>query len=115
MKVYWNETNKDVVLNKHWTMIQQIVGHTAWIFSTYDSGNLVNIGLDKGLSVVHHSAITWTNADLLSFGNKLQWNMNKDTIIFIKENAFENDVCKMAAILSGPHCGKQPKYSREIP
>ena len=33
-------------------------------------------------------------------GNIFQWNSNKNTIIFIQENAFENIVCEMAAILS---------------
>ena len=32
--------------------------------------------------------------------NKLQWNSNQNTKLFIHENAFENVVCKMAAILS---------------
>ena len=30
--------------------------------------------------------------------NKLQWNFNRNSYIFIPENAFENVVCKMAAI-----------------
>ena len=37
---------------------------------------------------------------------KLQWNIKKNLYILIKENAFENDVCNMAAILSLPQCGK---------
>ena len=32
--------------------------------------------------------------------NKLQWNSNQNTSLFIQENAFENVVCEMAAILS---------------
>ena len=32
--------------------------------------------------------------------NKLQWNFNQNTKLFIHENASENIVCKMAAILS---------------
>ena len=35
--------------------------------------------------------------------NKLQWNPKQNSYIFIHENAFENAVCEMAAILSGPH------------
>ena len=35
-----------------------------------------------------------------SLRNKLQWNLNRNTKLFIQENAFENVVCKMAAILS---------------
>ena len=34
--------------------------------------------------------------------NKLQWNSNRNSYIFIQENPFENVVWKMAAILSQP-------------
>ena len=33
--------------------------------------------------------------------NKLQWNLNPNSYIFIQENAFENSVCEMAAICFG--------------
>ena len=36
--------------------------------------------------------------------NKLQWNFNQSSYIFIQEYAFENVVRKMAAILSRPKC-----------
>ena len=36
--------------------------------------------------------------------NKLRWNFNRNSKIFIKENAFENVVCEMASILSRPQC-----------
>ena len=36
--------------------------------------------------------------------NKLQWNFNRSSYIFIQENAFENVVWKMAAILLRPQC-----------
>ena len=32
------------------------------------------------------------------------WNFNQNRKIFIEENAFENAVCKMAAMLSHPKC-----------
>ena len=38
--------------------------------------------------------------------NKLQWNFNRNSYIFIQENAFQNVVWKMAAILSRPQCVK---------
>ena len=37
------------------------------------------------------------NSDLR---NKLRWNLKRNSYIFRKENAFENVVCEMAAILS---------------
>ena len=38
--------------------------------------------------------------------NKLQWNNKQNSFIFIQENAFENVVCEMTAILSRPLCVK---------
>ena len=61
------------------------------------------IGSDNGLSRGRHQAIIWTNASILligSFGNKLQWNHNRNWYIFIQENV----VWKMVAILSRPQC-----------
>ena len=46
------------------------------------------------------SIINWTPR------NKLQWNFNRNSYIFIQENAHENVVCKMASILSRPQCVK---------
>ena len=37
----------------------------------------------------------------LNLGNKLQWNFNPNSNIFIQENAFENVVCEMASICLG--------------
>ena len=39
--------------------------------------------------------------------NKFQWNFDQNTMIFIQENAFENILYKMAAILSRPQCVNQ--------
>ena len=36
--------------------------------------------------------------------NKLQWKFNRNSNIFIQENALENVVCEMASILSRPQC-----------
>ena len=38
--------------------------------------------------------VNWT------LGNKLQWNFNQNAELFIHENAYENNFCEMAAILS---------------
>ena len=42
--------------------------------------------------------VNWT------LGNKLQWNFNRNSNIFIEENAFENVVCEMLSISSRPQC-----------
>ena len=39
--------------------------------------------------------------------NKLLWNFNPNSNIFIQENVFESFVCEMAAMLSRPQCVKQ--------
>ena len=36
--------------------------------------------------------------------NKLRWNFNQNTTIFIQENTFENVGCETVAILSCPQC-----------
>ena len=44
----------------------------------------------------------WTGSQLLQIMacHKLQWNLNQNTKLFIQDNAFENIVCEMMAILS---------------
>ena len=68
---------------------------------------LTIIGSDNGLSPGRRQAIIWTNAGILliwTFRNKLQWNFKRYSDIFVEENAFENVIWKMAAILSRPQC-----------
>ena len=65
-------------------------------------GNPTIIGSDNGLSPGRRQAIIWTNAG--TPGNNLQWNLNLNSYIFIRENAFQIVVWKMAAILSLPQC-----------
>ena len=52
----------------------------------------------NGLSPIRRQAITWFNQcwliDNWTPGNKFQWNMNGNSIIFIQENALENVVCQ---------------------
>ena len=44
------------------------------------------------------NSVTW------ACGNILKWHFNRNSYIFIQENAFKNVVCKMMAILSWPRC-----------
>ena len=39
-----------------------------------------------------------------NLGNKLRWNFNRNLNISIQENAFENVVCDITAILAQPQC-----------
>ena len=53
---------------------------------------------------IHIETIIWTNAGLLSTGplGINQWNYYQNSSFFIQENAFENVVCNMAAMLFWP-------------
>ena len=67
-------------------------------------GNLTIIGSDNGLSPNRRQAIIWTITDLLLIellGTHFN-DWNKHWNIFIQENAFENVVCEMVAILLRP-------------
>ena len=66
-------------------------------------GNLIIIGSDNGLSAPSHYLNQHWNIVNWTLRNKLQWNFNRNSNIFIQENAFES-VCEMAAILSRPQC-----------
>ena len=55
-----------------------------------------------------HQAIICTNAEILSLRNKFQWNLDQNSYIFIPENAFENVISEITAILS------QPQYVKKI-
>ena len=73
--------------------------------------DLTIIGSDNGLSpgrrqLSHYLNQCWDTVNW-THGNKFQWNLNQNSYIFIQENAFENVVWEMAAILSRPQCVKQ--------
>ena len=55
------------------------------------------------LAALRHQAITWTNVDIFrwTLRKKFQWNLNRNSNIFIEQNASEDVVFEMAAILSG--------------
>ena len=59
---------------------------------------------------LHHcwNIVNWT------LRNKLDWNCNRNSCIFFTENAFENAVCKMAAILSRPRTRTESANSRPV-
>ena len=71
-------------------------------------GKLTIISTDNGLSPERRQAIIWTKVQtsvkLSEPRYKFQWNFNRKSIVFIQENALENVVCEMAAILSRPQC-----------
>ena len=46
--------------------------------------------------------------------NNFLWNRNQNSCIFIQENAFDNVVCKMAAILSRSEYVKERGFSSNV-
>ena len=75
------------------------------------------IGSDNDLSPVQCQAIIWNNTEELSIApqrNKIKWNFNHNSNIFIQENAFENVVCEMAAFLSLPQLVKYFKLINQM-
>ena len=57
------------------------------------------IGSDNGMlpvqcRVIHYQNEYWLT-DNWALRDKLIWNLNENTIIFIQQNKFQNDICKM--------------------
>ena len=61
------------------------------------------IGSDDGSAPSHYLNQYWYIANL-ALRNKLQWNFNRNSYIFFKENTFQNDVWAMVKILSRLQC-----------
>ena len=71
---------------------------------------LTIIGSDNGWLPARHQAIIWIKAGILliqTLGTNFSEILNKVHTFVIQENAFENVVCKMMAILFQPKCVKQ--------
>ena len=66
--------------------------------------NLTIIGSDNGLLPGRRQTIIWANAGILLIQTVVKNFSNSNSYIFIQENAFENVVWKMSAILSQPQC-----------
>ena len=93
----------DMIVWQHAHDMRIMLTHLPLVPHMYASVNWINIGSGKGLAPIRRQAITWTTVHVLSNGlseKKNQWNSNKYTKLFIQENAFENVVCEIAAILS---------------
>ena len=83
---------------------KKMLSLTHWGRMTHICGSkLTIIGSDNGLSPGRRQAIILTkcwNIANWTPRNKLQRNLNQNLYIFIQENAFENVIWKLAAILS---------------
>ena len=87
------------VIFTHWGRVKHICVSKLTIISS-----------DNGLSPRRRQAIIWTNAGILLIRNEIQWNFNRNSYVFIQENAFENVVCEMAATLFRPQCVNSPQF-----
>ena len=72
----------------------------AYIYIYIYISKLISIGSNNGLSPGRCQAIILTDIVNWTLRNKLQWYFNRNSYILIQENAFENVVWKIAAILS---------------
>ena len=109
MLLKWPRTDQSKTKTCHWGRVAHIC-----------VSKLTIIGSDNGLSPGRRQAIVWTNARILlirppkgRINNilalvqiKLPWNCNRNSNVFIQENALENVVCEMASISSRPQCVK---------
>ena len=78
---------------------------THWGRVTHICVNKLSIlGSDNGLAPTRHYLKQCWIIFNCTLRNKLQWNFNRNSNIFIHENAFESVVCEMAFILSRPQC-----------
>ena len=67
------------------------------------------IDSDNGLSPSRYQTIAWKqcwNIVYFTPRNALQWDVNQNLYSFVQGDAFEHDVCKMAAILTRTQCVK---------
>ena len=84
----------------------------------------VSIDSDVGLSPHHYLNICWLFVNW-TLRNKLQWNLNQNTKLFIQENAFVNVVCELAVsffswgteLINAPNFARttSPSVSRKRP
>ena len=78
----------------------------------YASVNGISIGLGKDFSPVRHQAIAWTNTDLFSIETQRSdyknRKFNQNTTIFYQDDAFENVVCNIVALLFRFQCANVP-------
>ena len=90
----------------------QTDGRTEW--NQYTPNNFVVWGYNETNIPPNSFVVAWLvpshylnrcwNIINLTLGNKLQWNLNGNLCIVTQENAFENVVWKLMAILSQPRC-----------
>ena len=96
-------TDSLVGMLHNWVWTAKDLTHWGWVTHIY-LGKLTIIGSDNDLSPDRHQAITWTNGGIMLIGpsGKISIKFNQNATTFIQENAFENVIWKITAILSRP-------------
>ena len=74
-----------------------------YVFASVNLPSLVHMTVVAWSAPSHYLKQYW-NIVNWTLRNKIQWNLNRNSHIFIHKNGFENIICKMAAILPGPQC-----------
>ena len=74
--------------------VAMVMTHFSWNFYCFSTRRVVPS---------HFLNQCWLNANW-TLGNKVQWNFNQITSIFIQKNSCENTVCETASTLSRPQC-----------
>ena len=74
--------------------------HWGWVTHICVGKLIIIIGSDNGLLPVRHQSIIWSNAEILWIGPSASVKYKSIYKISIRDNAFENVICEMAAILS---------------
>ena len=91
---FFKTQNKDLLT--HWDQVTHIC-----------VSKLTIIGSENGLTPRRcQRHYLKQNAAIWLIRNKFQWNLKRNSHIFIQQNAFEHIVCEMAAILSQAQCFK---------
>ena len=85
-----------------WKTTNSIINLPYLISFLTHRGRVTHISVSQLITIVSDNGL-W-NIVIWTRGKKFQWNLNRNLYIFIQENAFENVVWKMAAILSRPQC-----------
>ena len=84
------------------------------IYSLSDANILIIIGSDNGFlpAPIHYLDQYWNIFFFFQYWNIFDWTFgnNRNSEIFIQENAFENIVCEMASILSRLQCVKWRRF-----
>ena len=102
----WVKTISDSTCSRNGYHYRKVAVLTPWGRATHICvGKLTTISSDNGLSPGRRQVIIWNYCWNIVKWN-LEWNFNRNSNIFIQENAFQNVVWEMASILSRPQCVK---------